>query len=96
MAGDIFLEGAGEVERLRAGLDIPEAAIDGQQFGAQAEHADVDALASLLAQAILGGGHNPAGESAALVRGIESARWAPVATSRIFRVLNSEPLWLVP
>ena len=42
------------VEGLGAGFDIAKAAIDGGQFGAQAEDGNVDSLAALAAEGLFG------------------------------------------
>jgi hypothetical protein len=47
MATGAVAEGAGVMELLSAGFDKAEAAIDGEQFGAQAEDTDIKGSAAL-------------------------------------------------
>ena len=46
-----------------AGLDVAEAAIDGQQLRAQVEHGNVDGFAAFGAELIFGGYDDAAGQA---------------------------------
>jgi hypothetical protein len=52
-------------------FDVAEAAIDGRQLGAHAQDGDVDGLAALKAEMILGGLNHAAGRAGALVGAID-------------------------
>ena len=59
-------EGPCKSELLGACLDKSKAAIDGQQLGAEAEHRDVNCLASVSAKVVLGGEDQTAGQPGSL------------------------------
>ena len=54
-----------------SGFDVAEAAVEWRQFGAKAEHGDVDGLAALLAEMVFGGMKDEAADAGALPCGID-------------------------
>ena len=70
MARLAIFDGAGHLEFFGAGFDEAQAAIDGKQFGAEAQHGDVDGFATACTKMILGCGEHLFAQTGALVRGI--------------------------
>jgi hypothetical protein len=80
------------VKVLGAGFDVAVVAIDERQFVAEAENGDLNGIASLAAQMLLGGRHEALGQALALVGGIDGELTEVATLATELRVDAAEKL----